>query len=186
MSRFYTGIGSRNIPPVVYSKLKTVGAFLAERGFTLRSGAAKGADTAFEDGCDVVEGSKEIYLPWKGFNKHDSDLYFLTPEATILAGEYYGSSWPHVSKTTRQFMTRNMYQVTGFNLDEPSELIICWTPDGCRNRSERSKRTGGTGQAISYGSSINVPIFNIFNKEDELRLIDLLTEIDDEFTCRNE
>jgi len=33
-------------------------------GYTLRSGGANGADTAFEEGCC----RKELYLPWPGFN----------------------------------------------------------------------------------------------------------------------
>ena len=64
---FYTGIGSRDTPDEVLRWFKIYADVLAELGFTLRSGAAPGADAAFEEGCDRVDGKKEIYLPWKGF-----------------------------------------------------------------------------------------------------------------------
>jgi len=41
---------------------------MSEKGFVLRSGGAKGADEAFENGA----GEKEIYLPWRGFRDNPS------------------------------------------------------------------------------------------------------------------
>jgi len=48
---FYTGIGSRNLPPEYFTYFKEVEFYLSQMGFILRSGGADGADTAFEEGC---------------------------------------------------------------------------------------------------------------------------------------
>ena len=69
--------GSRNTPQEVLDEMIKIGKELAESRYILRSGGAKGADTAFETGCDLVNGKKEIYLPWKNFNGNSSDLYDL-------------------------------------------------------------------------------------------------------------
>lgn len=53
------------------------------------------------------------------------------------------------------FMSRNVYQVLGPNLDDPVEFIICWTKDG--------KASGGTGQAIRIANDYGVPVFNLKN-----------------------
>lgn len=76
--KYYTGVGSRKTPQNEFDLLVKVGYFLAEQGWTLRSGAADGADTAFEEGCDthavVFESTprKEIYVAWQGFSNRTS------------------------------------------------------------------------------------------------------------------
>ena len=59
---YYTGIGARNTPDKVLDLFMNIAKYLATKDFTLRSGAANGADSAFEKGCDISNGSKEIYL----------------------------------------------------------------------------------------------------------------------------
>ena len=64
MNKIYSGIGSREIPYDVEELMVMIGKFLALKGFTLRSGGADGSDISFETGCDLVNGNKEIYIPW--------------------------------------------------------------------------------------------------------------------------
>ena len=63
-TRRFAGIGSRSTPDHVLQAMRKVAHRLAEMGYTLLSGGAAGADSAFEEGCF---GRKEIYLPWTGF-----------------------------------------------------------------------------------------------------------------------
>lgn len=44
----YTGIGSRETPEWAICKIKKIGGYLYDKGYTLRSGGADGADLAFE------------------------------------------------------------------------------------------------------------------------------------------
>lgn len=165
----YTGIGSRSTPGELdgfaeltpLSLLRRWGYLLAKLNFTLRSGAADGADYAFENGCDFADGHKEIYLPWKGFNGSKSDMFYIPPEAYEIAGDIYGSRWKYQQDTTKKFMARNMMQVMGIGLDEPSLFVLCWTPDGCVTKETRTKETGGTGQAIAYADEMGIPVFNL-------------------------
>ena len=72
---WYAGIGSRKAPKEAIDRMAELAEELAGKGYTLRSGGAGGADKAFEKGCDAVDGKKEIYLPWEGFNGSKSELY---------------------------------------------------------------------------------------------------------------
>jgi len=178
----YTGIGARKTPGKIdfiyddnpLSWLFKYGYFLSEMKFVLRSGAADGADMAFERGCNLGSGEKEIYLPWEGFNNSDSELFYIPPEAFEIAGDIYGPTWKYAKPATKKFMARNMQQVMGFGLDEPSKFVLCWTPDGCTTKSDRTKETGGTGQAIAYAEEMEVPVFNLFNENAENELIDFI------------
>lgn len=156
--RPYTGVGSRRSPLEIMVLLSQVGGALAELGWTLRSGGAGGADQAFE--TLVPDSLKEIYLPWRGFNGSASHLYQIAPKAFEIAAEYH-PGWKHLKFPARKLMARNVHQVLGQNLDTPSKFLICWTPDGCESRAERTRNTGGTGQAIAIASDHGIPVFNL-------------------------
>lgn len=59
-----TCIGSRKLPVWEYQRLRQLARDLAAAGYTIRSGAAKGADSAFESGL-THDKPREIYLPRK-------------------------------------------------------------------------------------------------------------------------
>lgn len=67
-TKTYAGIGARKPPDEVKGLMAEVARRLDRIGYTLRSGAAEGADMAFESGAT----RKEIYLPWAHFNGHPS------------------------------------------------------------------------------------------------------------------
>ncbi len=159
----YTGIGSRNTPDEILALMKDLAQSLAVDGYTLRSGGADGADTAFEVGCDWMDGKKEIYLPWKGFNNNKSNLYEPPSEAEQIAEEVYGAKWKYIGRGVRALMSRNIQQVCGKDLNYNSSFVVCWTTDGCESAKTRQKITGGTGQAIEYADTLNIPIFNLAN-----------------------
>lgn len=147
--RYYTGIGSRNTPEEVQREFVCIAKFLAMHGLTLRSGGAKGADSAFEIGCNIVKGNKEIYLPWRGFENSTSDL-IVTQEKAFLIAEMYHPYWSRLSPGVRKLQARNSHQVLGKDLETPSDLVICYTPNGSGK--------GGTGQALRIAKDKNIPI----------------------------
>lgn len=162
--KYYTGIGSRKTPDDILNDMRDMGETLGCQELVLRSGAAPGADTAFEDGCDLHCGYKDIYLPWPNFQKNPSPLNQVSDEAMELAADVYGSRFKYLKMPVKLLMTRNVYQVLGMNLDTPSDFLVCWTPDGCESEHTRSSQTGGTGQAIALASRHFIPVFNLANE----------------------
>lgn len=148
----YTGIGSRKTPSNILNIMIKLGRLFAFKNFTLRSGGANGADLAFERGCDICNGKKEIYLPWKNFNNNDSILFNITEEAIELARNYH-PHWNKLSNGVKKLHARNCYQVLGMNLDNPTDFIVCWT-----------EKSGGTQQALRIAKDYKIPIFNLINK----------------------
>ncbi len=152
---WYTGVGSRNTPQYILELMTAIAIKMQFLGYVLRSGGAKGADSAFEQGASNL---KEIY--------YARDC---TPQAMEIAGRFH-PAWhamrkdgitPVVSDFARKLHGRNSFQVLGRNLDYPSNYCICWTPDGATTHMERSQRTGGTGTAISIADAYNVPVVNL-------------------------
>lgn len=160
---YYTGIGSRTIPNHILQEMHQLGIFFAIKNWVLRSGGADGADIAFEWGCNIAKGQKEIFLPWKGFNYNSSELYDIPNEAFKIS-EHYHPAWNALSDPVKKLMARNAQQVLGKNLDSPSTFVVCYTQDGCTTHQTRTQTTGGTGQAISIASECGIPVFNLQNK----------------------
>ena len=159
--KYFTGVGSRETPQDILDLMKDIAIYLSLDGWILRSGGAPGADMAFEEGVDVIRGSKQIFLPWKGFNGNKSPFYNIPSEAFEISREAYGERLDYLKRPIKLLMARNVLQVLGPTLDEPSGLVVCWTPDGIIDGSQRTKKTGGTGQAISIASRYGVPVFNL-------------------------
>jgi hypothetical protein len=147
-ARFYAGIGARKTPTEVLSIMTAAARRLAARGYCLCSGAAAGADTAFEQGAGAA---KEIWLPWHGFNRHPSP-HVPTAAAYTLAARIH-PAWRRCSDKARAFHARNMHQILGAGLDNPVDFVLCWTPEG--------SGAGGTGQALRLAHKHQIPVFDM-------------------------
>jgi hypothetical protein len=155
-TKAYAGIGSRETPKEVQTKMTEIASRLSLLGYTLYSGGAPGADTAFELGST----DSTIFLPWSGFNAHVGDYgeYVIPPKNLDFVNRFH----PKPSSLTSSgilLMNRNTYQVLGPDLKSPVDFVLCWTKDG--------KASGGTGQALRIAKAYNIPVFNFKNGYDE-------------------
>lgn len=178
----YAGIGSRETTQDVCDDMTAAARVLEARGFTLRSGFAGGADTAFELGTKI-ESQREIFAPWKGFgsnpnSKHEKVRWdqirrheemtgerFVPATARLLEGDMarrseelaapHHPNWDRLPDGHRKLHSRNMGQVLGPRLDVPARFEMAWTIDG--------KATGGTGQAIRVAEASGIPVLNMHN-----------------------
>lgn len=158
--KFYAGIGSRRTPEEVLQRMRSLARQLAQLGYVLRSGAADGADAAFESGCAAAGGAMEIWLPWRGFNGHaDTGLYPSKAHADLAKTVH--PAWERLSRGPQALHSRNVGQVLGADCATPVEFVLCWTPEGCQAESERTRDTGGTGTAIVLADRRGIPVFNL-------------------------
>ena len=144
---YYTGIGSRETPEEYLELFTKIARWLSKRNCILRSGGAKGSDQAFEKGAL----QKEIYLPWSNFECNKSKLVASNPKAFEIAKKYH-PRFDYLSDGAKKLQARNSHQILGFDLESPSDFVICWTKDG--------KGQGGTGQALRIAKDYNIPIFD--------------------------
>lgn len=155
----YAGIGSRETPDHVLDIMFKIGKSFASKGLLLRSGGAEGADIAFEKGCDMAKGQKEIFYPTN--NKGVIVSEDVMQEAIILAGQVH-PAWHRCSDYVQRLHARNCMQILGKDLKTPADFVVCWTKDG--------GPTGGTGQAIRLAMSKQIPIYNLYNEKDLVAL----------------
>ncbi len=157
-SMCYAGIGSRATPPSVLRFMTAVSLTLAKAGYTLRSGGAEGADEAFEFGS--AGWPSQIFVPWPGFARRitiGAQVHVVTesphyPLALEIA-EHHHPAWHHCKPGARKLHARNVMQILGPEVNQPSDFVLCWTADG--------KASGGTGQALRIAAACGVEVFNL-------------------------
>lgn len=155
-ARSYAGVGARITPVNILKIMEFVAYYLALGGFTLRSGAAKGADSAFEKGADKARGTKRVYLPWARYNGHGSPFHSLPQMAFDLASELH-PYWKTIPDAVRRLHARNTLILLGEEFSDRTrvEFVLCWTPQG--------RDIGGTGQMIRLARRWGVSLFNLGN-----------------------
>jgi hypothetical protein len=132
----------------------------ATTGWTLRSGGADGADSAFESGARRTDApSLRIYIPWEGFNGRRSDgSAIMTPGRNIaeraqeIASQHH-TGWGRLGFGAKLLHARNTLQVLGEDLASPSDFVLCWTPKG--------KGGGGTGQALRIAKACGIGTWDL-------------------------
>lgn len=163
----YAGIGSRETPRNILRVMENIAYVLAPHAI-LRSGGAVGADTAFEFGAKTAYGKWEIYLPWQGYKgRRDSAILEPSPEAFQIA-EHYHPAWDRCSEVARALHARNSHIVLGKWLDDPVELVICWTPG--------AKGGGGTGQALRIARDRCIEVWDLADPEQLALAIDSVAQ----------
>lgn len=156
---FYTGIGSRQTPENICNEMTDIAIELSNLGYTLRSGGAKGADSAFAKGSK----KSEIFVPWIGFNDIEDGIYHDSVGARLILKSVIGDShYNNLSKGALALHSRNIFQVLGVGLDQPTDFVICWTEGGITK--------GGTATAIRLANKLNIPVFNL-GKPDMIKTV---------------
>lgn len=157
----YAGIGSRSTPPDVLDLFSSLAYELGKQDWQLRSGAAPGADSAFEQGANESGSFPALFLPWPRFEgRSDEDvsawggLHQPQRAAFDIALQFH-PRWPDLKQGAQKLHARNVHQILGPDVTTPvlSRFVICWTPGG--------EGGGGTGQALRIAKHYGVPIFDV-------------------------
>ncbi|MEK2647475.1 hypothetical protein [Bdellovibrio sp. BCCA] len=142
----YAGIGSRNISKRAEEAIEALSRFLSYEGFVVRSGGARGSDSAFESGS---RGEADIYRPEGA-----------TEESIDYAGRF-ADNFSHFKEYTKRLFGRNAQIILGADLKSRVDFVICYTetPDA-----------GGTSHGIRIAKANGIKVYNLFNFEDFVSL----------------
>ena len=155
---FYAGIGSRETPQFYLNQMINIGRICGKRGLVLRSGGARGADQAFEKGCDMEKGHKMIWrATWGELIKEEEWAKEL---ASTVCWEY---PLKDMRSRTRNLIIRNMYQIFGERNTTPVDFCIYYNLDDPMIKGSK----GGTRYAVRVAKQSNIPCFNLRTEQRE-------------------
>ncbi|WYA83515.1 DprA-like DNA recombination-mediator protein [Proteus phage vB_PMC-PL1] len=186
--KVYTGIGSRKAPLHKQREARYL-AYLLNTiiGLKLRSGRAEGMDYAFQQGASTggrvphsalpYRECAEIFIPKLSFGKEfgDQGLCKLVPKYGLLREKLEALVYVHhkYGDTLKGFALeahcRNMQQVLGYELDDPTDFVVYWAPE-----DKFGMAKGGTATAVSVAISYGIPVFNMLHDDWADNLFDTL------------
>ncbi len=195
LERFFAGIGSRDTPVFFKAIMANLTYVLTTHlNYTLRSGAARGADSYFEAGLINNNQQSEIYAPKKGFGEIKSNAHrhilhnnmWAKMEAMSIIEKFnLHEKWKFLINSKSEKCSfavaahiRNVFQVLGDLTDgeKPVKFVCCWTPDGATEISDTTEDTGGTRSAIRLARHLDIPVFNLAKKEHGIRVVSFLNQ----------
>ena len=151
---YYAGIGSRKTPQACLDFMTKIGRVCTKKDLTLRSGGAVGADQAFERGCDLESGQKEIWTPK---SQHIVEHEWAIEKAKAVCWEY---PLHKMKPYTRSLIIRNMYQIFGDDEEnlKPVKFVVFYCVG---DPLMRGKESGGTRYTVRAAHNYNIPHFNL-------------------------
>ncbi len=152
-SRYYAGIGCTETPFDIQLLMYDIADFFGKK-YTLRSGGAAGADTAFYTGAKNNKRPFEIFYP--------KDC---TEAAMELSAKFH-PAWYRCKMSARLKHGRNAMILLGKNLDTPVERVICWTPGG--------EVVGGTGQGLRIAEAYGIKSYNLYFEDIRKKFYELI------------
>lgn len=183
MQKIFTGVGSRDTPLLILTLIFYLSRKLASEGWGLRSGGARGADSAFYNGyidyfdktTDIHYLNVDVYVPdnnHKAYHLYRQHCKVLTAmpnkDKAYEIAEAIIAHWPICNTYTRALHSRNVYQVLGDDLASPSHLYICWAP------ILGDSVTGGTKSSFEIAKSQSIKIINLANPKHYQRVLDIV------------
>lgn len=153
----YAGIGARKTPEEVCKMMSMIAIKLERLGYTLNSGGADGADSAFAR--EVKK--KQIFIPWRGFNNITTPFDTPTEYAKEISRKFH-PAYNKLKYAGSLLMARNSHIILGPDCRTPVDFVICWTEGG--------KEIGGTAQGLRIAKHYRIPIYNLAKQEDVEKL----------------
>lgn len=175
--RYYAGVGPRDIGIHQGDRAKIVAKQMAALGFILNTGGAIGMDDSFEKGCKLVNGRRQIFIPWDGFEQrlrnvviqkyHIDNIHVfgydenLLETLTELVFKHHPAA-NDLSPGMFKLMMRNCHQVLGRDLKTPVE---CTLTDARALKFDNDNNIcdcrGGTGFAVRLSYANGIPVYNL-------------------------
>lgn len=141
----FAGIGNRDLPVGVYSLLSALGTVYATQGYVLRSGGARGADNAFQEGYEAAVGrTGKIFLP-----RRDHTTVPKWQHQLIRVFHPNPDALRHVPYC---LMARNCEIILGKDGNDPVEFVACWAV---------SEHSGGSAFGIRLARWAGIPVVNL-------------------------
>ena len=155
----YAGIGNRDTPTHILSLIKRTATRLEAHNFTLLSGGAQGADSAFASGV-LLQCNKRIWTPADMIRMEGEGGYELHRQVA----EFHHPAWWRLSSYIQQLMVRNVYIVRGTNYWSAPSFVLCYAKNESR---------GGTSHSLRVARAVNIPVYNLA-KGDPIKVLEQL------------
>lgn len=155
--KVYAGIGSRKLNQNELSLCYHIGKYMARLGWTIRTGAAVGADQAFADGALSIGGKAILCLPWPTYEEQWVSWALSQGAQIRVLKDSDLRAWAWAEKFTkpgvRRLMARNWLIVAGV------KFTVAWP------KKNEMGYLGGTGHGMNIAKEKGQEVKDLSNPE---------------------
>lgn len=182
--RYYTGIGSRNVPVEIARLQVKIGTVLAKSGVTLLTGGAIGSDYNFLNGASKV--NQQLTQVWRPsnldgklnagkipFGKPHIPVYYIEEDDFQKARRYLIDNkiltyFDKMDVYSQWLHARNYYQVFSTYEVAPSEFVVYYA------RESNGVVGGGTRTAVGVARNEGILTYNLYLRHQREDFMDKL------------
>lgn len=119
--------------------------------------------------------TKEIYLPWKRMAQDLENVHLTYPTRPAYEfGVYYAKKFLSFPPAIRALRAMGIHTILGKQCNNPVDFCILWSENGEEKLREDSdfKKLGNLPNIFSVCNDLNIPMFNIGNKDSLTKLVE--------------
>lgn len=143
-----------------------------EKDFVIRTGGLNGVDDVAERAVPRAE----LHLPFKGFNRKESESQYTSEICTELARRQQ-PDLDTMQKVPKAILAKNPRLVFGRFLNSPAQLVIVWSEDGCEHPNEVTGRSGNAGHIVKLAFAAGIRVINIQRPDGKQRALSYLESL---------
>ena len=143
-----------------------------EKDFVIRTGGLNGVDDVAERAVPRAE----LHLPFKGFNRKESESQYTSEICTELARRQQ-PDLDTMQKVPKAILAKNPRLVFGRFLNSPAQLVIVWSEDGCEHPNEVTGRSGNAGHIVKLAFAAGIRVINIQRPDGKQRALNYLESL---------
>lgn len=140
-----------------------------EKDFVIRTGGLNGVDDVAERAVPRAE----LHLPFKGFNRKESESQYTSEICAELARRQQ-PDLDTMQKVPKAILAKNPRLVFGRFLNAPAQLVIVWSEDGCEHPREVTSRSGNAGHIVKLAFAAGIRVINIQRPDGKQRALSYL------------
>lgn len=162
----YAAIGSRSLSPLQIALCRKVGVVMAQKGWTLHTGAAQGADQAYAVGALTAGGRVMLHLPWDTYERKwvaearsrfpskvrsqavESSPHYHKAESSVFV---FHPAAEHLSRSVILLHARNYNIICPSGDDQAVGFVVAFP----------GPRGGGTIQGVRVADCLGVPVVRL-------------------------
>ena len=160
----YTGIGSMECPLNILDEMQSIALRLSSSRILRSTGTGC---KSFENGCKQGSGALEMFIPWKGFNGYEANIYYISRKAAEYAKRTH-PYWDALQAGNKKVQACNVQRILGRELNDPVEFVICWT--------DRGRKNGVVGHYIRPARVAGIPILDLGSSTGVEEVSDFLSQ----------
>ena len=148
------------VPEAVKETVKKICETLKNQGYKIRiTGSHK--EPIMRELEEIMEGHKEYYLPWRGFEEITDESKGFPGESFFETAAAYHKVYNDLKGPIKTLYANEVRLLIGNDMRSPVKFLLTWTTDAVDQAKRCSSKTGYASFMIKVADLAGIPVCNL-------------------------